>query len=292
MRQLKITQQITDRSQPSLDRYLSDIAKESMVTVDEEIELTRRIKKGDKRALDKLTRANLRFVVSVAKQYQNQGLGLPDLISEGNMGLIRAAERFDETRGFKFISYAVWWVRQNILSALSDHGRLVRLPQNKIGALIKIKKVYSQLEQDLERAPTEVEIANELDMSVADIKLVLENSHRHSSLDMPVSKDEGSADKVGDFIANTTTPDTDQSLLDESLKKDIEACFKMLTPRETATLVLSFGLDGEYPRSNTEIGEMFDLSSERVRQVRERALKRLKRTSRWQALKNYLVYYI
>ena len=288
MRQLKITQQITDRSQPSLDRYLSDIAKESMVTVDEEIELTRRIKKGDKRALDKLTRANLRFVVSVAKQYQNQGLGLPDLISEGNMGLIRAAERFDETRGFKFISYAVWWVRQNILSALSDHGRLVRLPQNKIGALIKIKKVYSQLEQDLERAPTEVEIANELDMSVADIKLVLENSHRHSSLDMPVSKDEGSADKVGDFIANTTTPDTDQSLLDESLKKDIEACFKMLTPRETATLVLSFGLDGEYPRSNTEIGEMFDLSSERVRQVRERALKRLKRTSRWQALKNYL----
>jgi RNA polymerase primary sigma factor len=288
MRQLKITQQITDRSQPSLDRYLSDIAKESMVTVDEEIELTRRIKKGDKRALDKLTRANLRFVVSVAKQYQNQGLGLPDLISEGNMGLIRAAERFDETRGFKFISYAVWWVRQNILSALSDHGRLVRLPQNKIGALIKIKKVYSQLEQDLERAPTEVEIANELDMSVADIKLVLENSHRHSSLDMPVSKDDGSADKVGDFIANTTTPDTDQSLLDESLKKDIEACFKMLTPRETATLVLSFGLDGEHPKSNTEIGEMFDLSSERVRQVRERALKRLKRTSRWQALKNYL----
>ena len=288
MRQLKITQQITDRSQPSLDRYLSDIAKESMVTVDEEIELTRRIKKGDKRALDKLTRANLRFVVSVAKQYQNQGLGLPDLISEGNMGLIRAAERFDETRGFKFISYAVWWVRQNILSALSDHGRLVRLPQNKIGALIKIKKVYSQLEQDLERAPTEVEIANELDMSVADIKLVLENSHRHSSLDMPVSKDDGSADKVGDFIANTTTPDTDQSLLDESLKKDIEACFKMLTPRETATLVLSFGLDGEHPKSNTEIGEIFDLSSERVRQVRERALKRLKRTSRWQALKNYL----
>jgi RNA polymerase primary sigma factor len=288
MRQLKITQQITDRSQPSLDRYLSDIAKESMVTIDEEIELTRRIKKGDKRALDKLTRANLRFVVSVAKQYQNQGLGLPDLISEGNMGLIRAAERFDETRGFKFISYAVWWVRQNILSALSDHGRLVRLPQNKIGALIKIKKVYSQLEQDLERAPTEVEIANELDMSVADIKLVLENSHRHSSLDMPVSKDDGSADKVGDFIANTTTPDTDQSLLDESLKKDIEACFKMLTPRETATLVLSFGLDGEHPKSNTEIGEMFDLSSERVRQVRERALKRLKRTSRWQALKNYL----
>ena len=288
MRQLKITQQITDRSQPSLDRYLSDIAKESMVTVDEEIELTRRIKKGDKRALDKLTRANLRFVVSVAKQYQNQGLSLPDLISEGNLGLIRAAERFDETRGFKFISYAVWWVRQNILSALSDHGRLVRLPQNKIGALIKIKKVYSQLEQDLERAPTEVEIANELDMSVADIKLVLENSHRHSSLDMPVSKDDGSADKVGDFIANTTTPDTDQSLLDESLKKDIEACFKMLTPRETATLILSFGLKGGHPKSNTEIGEMFDLSSERVRQVRERALKRLKRTSRWQALRNYL----
>ena len=288
MRQLKITQQITDRSQPSLDRYLSDIAKESMVTVDEEIELTRRIKKGDKRALDKLTRANLRFVVSVAKQYQNQGLSLPDLISEGNLGLIRAAERFDETRGFKFISYAVWWVRQNILSALSDHGRLVRLPQNKIGALIKIKKVYSQLEQDLERAPTEVEIANELDMTVADVKLVLENSHRHSSLDMPVSKDDGSADKVGDFIANTTTPDTDQSLLDESLKKDIEACFKMLTPRETATLILSFGLKGGHPKSNTEIGEMFDLSSERVRQVRERALKRLKRTSRWQALRNYL----
>jgi len=259
-----------------------------MITVDEEIELTRRIKKGDKRALDKLTRANLRFVVSVAKQYQNQGLGLPDLISEGNMGLIRAAERFDETRGFKFISYAVWWVRQNILSALSDHGRLVRLPQNKIGALIKIKKVYSKLEQELERPPTEVEIANELDMTVADVKLVLENSHRHSSLDMPVSQDDSSASKMGDFIPNTTTPETDQQLLDESLKKDIEACFKMLTPRETATLILSFGLRGDHPKSNTEIGEMFDLSSERVRQVRERALKRLKRTSRWQALRNYL----
>ena len=288
MRQLKITQQITDRSQPSLDRYLSDIAKEGMITVDEEIELTRRIKKGDKRALDKLTRANLRFVVSVAKQYQNQGLSLPDLISEGNLGLIRAAERFDETRGFKFISYAVWWVRQNILSALSDHGRLVRLPQNKIGALIKIKKVYSKLEQELERPPTEVEIANELDMTVADVKLVLENSHRHSSLDMPVSQDDSSASKMGDFIPNTTTPETDQQLLDESLKKDIEACFKMLTPRETATLILSFGLRGDHPKSNTEIGEMFDLSSERVRQVRERALKRLKRTSRWQALRNYL----
>ena len=288
MRQLKITQQITDRSQPSLDRYLSDIAKEGMITVDEEIELTRRIKKGDKRALDKLTRANLRFVVSVAKQYQNQGLSLPDLISEGNLGLIRAAERFDETRGFKFISYAVWWVRQNILSALSDHGRLVRLPQNKIGALIKIKKVYSKLEQELERPPTEVEIANELDMTVADVNFVLENSHRHSSLDMPVSQDDSSASKMGDFIPNTTTPETDQQLLDESLKKDIESCFKMLTPRETATLILSFGLRGDHPKSNTEIGEMFDLSSERVRQVRERALKRLKRTSRWQALRNYL----
>lgn len=288
MRQLKITQQITDRTQPSLDRYLSDISKEDMITVDEEIELTRRIKKGDKKALDELTRANLRFVVSVAKQYQNQGLSLPDLISEGNLGLIRAAGRFDETRGFKFISYAVWWIRQNILSALSDHARLVRLPQNKIGALIKIKNAYSRLEQHYERPPTDAEIADELDMTVVDVRLVLKNSNRHLSLDTPVSKEDSSSDKMGDFMPDESSLQPDKPLDDDSLKQEIEACLKWLTPRESATLRMSFGLDGFYPRSNTEIAEIFDLSSERVRQIRDRALKRLKHSSRHAVLATYL----
>jgi len=288
MRQLKITQQITDRSQPSLDRYLSDVTKEKLITVKEEVELTRKIKKGDQKALHELTRANLRFVVSVAKQYQNQGLSLPDLISEGNLGLIRAAQRFDETRGFKFISYAVWWIRQNILSALSDHARLVRLPQNKIGALIKIKNCYSKLEQEYERPPTESEIAADLDMNVSDVKLILKNSNKHVSLDMPVSQEEAGSNKIGDLIPDKTAVNPDKELLDESLRKEIHSALRGLTPRESATLRLSFGLDGDYPRSNTEISEMFDLSSERIRQIRERALKRLKHSSRHQVLANYL----
>tara|TARA_R110002050_G_C8896413_1_gene509800 strand:- start:685 stop:1554 length:870 start_codon:yes stop_codon:yes gene_type:complete len=288
MRQLKITQQITDRSQPSLDRYLSDVSKEKLITIEEEVELTRKIKKGDQKALHELTRANLRFVVSVAKQYQNQGLSLPDLISEGNLGLIRAAQRFDETRGFKFISYAVWWIRQNILSALSDHARLVRLPQNKIGALIKIKNSYSKLEQKYERPPTELEIAEDLDMNALDVKLILESSDRHLSLDMTVSQQEPGSNKVGDLIPDKTAIIPDKGLLDESLRKEIHSALRGLTPRESATLRLSFGLDGDYPRSNTEISELFDLSSERIRQIRERALKRLKHSSRHQVLANYL----
>lgn len=288
MRQLKITKQITDRSQPSLDRYLSDVTKEELITVKEEVELARKIRDGDQQALHRLTRANLRFVVSVAKQYQNQGLSLPDLISEGNLGLIRAAKRFDETRGFKFISYAVWWIRQNILSALSDHSRMVRLPQNKIGALIKIKQSYSRLEQKYERPPTESEIAAELDMSVADVRLILKNSNKHVSLDMPVSQDEAGSNRVGDLMPDKYALDPDKELLNESLRHEIESCLRWLTPRESATLRLSFGLDGDHPKSNTEISEIFDLSSERVRQIRERALKRIKHSSRHTVLINYL----
>ena len=288
MRQLKITQQITDRTQGSLDRYLSDISKEGMVDVSEETELAKRIRNGDARALDKLTRANLRFVVSVAKQYQNQGLSLPDLISEGNLGLIRAAERFDETRGFKFISYAVWWIRQNILSALSDHARLVRLPQNKIGSLIKIKRTFAALEQRFERPPTASEIADELDITVKDVKIILKNSDRHLSLDAPVSNDEDASSKLGDFMPDTSFDDPDQGLIDESLRGEIQSALKGLTPRESKTLKLYFGLDVEHPQTLEEISEIFDLSSERVRQIRDRALKRLKHCSRHQLLLSYL----
>tara|TARA_R110002012_G_scaffold8066_1_gene37435 strand:- start:1328 stop:2197 length:870 start_codon:yes stop_codon:yes gene_type:complete len=288
MRQLKITQQITDRSQPSLDRYLSDVSKEGMVDINQETELARRIRNGDKQALDELTRANLRFVISVAKQYQNQGLSLPDLISEGNLGLIRAAQRFDETRGFKFISYAVWWVRQNILSALSDHARLVRLPQNKIGSLIKIKRIYASLEQNLERAPTILEIAAELDMTAKDVKIVLENANRHMSLDAPVSSDEDKSSRLGDFMADTSLDDPDQGLVDESLKQEVQSALRGLTPRESRILQLYFGIGIEHPQTLEEISEMIDISSERVRQIRDRALKRLKHSSRHKLLLSYL----
>ena len=287
MRQLKISKQITDRS-GVVDKYLVDIAREEMVSAEEEAELARRIRNGDQEALDKLTRANLRFVVSVAKQYQNQGLSLSDLINEGNLGLIRAASRFDETRGFKFISYAVWWIRQNILAALSDKARMVRLPQNKIAVLLKLKNSYAKLEQDLEREPTTLELAMDLDMRLEDIELILKSSYKHSSLDMPVSKDDSASMTMGDFIENLDTLAPDQGLQDEGLRGDIKMCLESLSGREAAIITYTFGLNGMPPMSNSEMGEEFELSPERVRQIKELALRKLRRANRTEVLVKYL----
>ncbi len=287
MRQLKISKQITDRS-GVVDRYLVDIAKEDMVSAEEEAELARRIRGGDQQALDKLTRANLRFVVSVAKQYQNQGLSLSDLINEGNLGLIRAASRFDETRGFKFISYAVWWIRQNILAALSDKARMVRLPQNKIAMLLKLKTAFAKLEQNLEREPTALELAVELDMSVKDVELILKSAAKHSSLDMPVSKDDSASMTMGDFIENLDTLAPDEGLQNEGLRDDIKMCLDTLTGREASIIRCAFGLNGIQPMSNSEMGERFELSPERVRQLKELALRKLRRANRTEVLVKYL----
>jgi RNA polymerase primary sigma factor len=235
-----------------------------------------------------LTRANLRFVVSVAKQYQNQGLSLSDLINEGNLGLIRAASRFDETRGFKFISYAVWWIRQNILAALSDKARMVRLPQNKIAVLLKLKNSYAKLEQDLEREPTTLELAIDLDMRLEDIELILKSSYKHSSLDMPVSKDDSASMTMGDFIENLDTLAPDQGLQDEGLRSDIKMCLESLSGREAAIITYAFGLNGIPPMSNSEMGEEFELSPERVRQIKELALRKLRRANRTEVLVKYL----
>ena len=287
MRQLKISKQITDRS-GVVDRYLVDIAKEDMVSAEEEAELARRIRGGDQQALDKLTRANLRFVVSVAKQYQNQGLSFSDLINEGNLGLIRAASRFDETRGFKFISYAVWWIRQNILAALSDKARMVRLPQNKIAMLLKLKTAFAKLEQNLEREPTALELAVELDMSVKDVELILKSAAKHSSLDMPVSKDDSASMTMGDFIENLDTLAPDEGLQNEGLRDDIKMCLDTLTGREASIIRCAFGLNGIQPMSNSEMGERFELSPERVRQLKELALRKLRRANRTEVLVKYL----
>ena len=287
MRQLKISKQITDRS-GVVDRYLVDIAREDMVSAEEEAELARRIRGGDQQALDKLTRANLRFVVSVAKQYQNQGLSLSDLINEGNLGLIRAASRFDETRGFKFISYAVWWIRQNILAALSDKARMVRLPQNKIAMLLKLKTAFAKLEQNLEREPTALELAVELDMSMKDVELILKSAAKHSSLDMPVSKDDSASMTMGDFIENLDTLAPDEGLQNEGLRDDIKMCLDTLTGREASIIRCAFGLNGIQPMSNSEMGERFELSPERVRQLKELALRKLRRANRTEVLVKYL----
>jgi len=288
MRQLKISKQITNRSEGNLDKYLNDVAKEDMISVAEEAELARRIRNGDKEALDKLTKANLRFVVSVAKQYQNQGLSLPDLINEGNLGLIRAAQRFDETRGFKFISYAVWWIRQNILAAISDKGRLVRLPQNKVAAMLKIKQCYSRLEQRYERPPTAMEIANELDMREEDIELIIRSSFSHLSIDKPVNEDNSASMLMSDFMENKDTPSPDTGLLDEGLSQDIQDCLSSLTNREAMIITRSFGLNGTQPMSTTEMGELFDLSPERVRQIRESGMRRLRNAKRNHVLLKYV----
>ena len=286
MRQLKITKQVTNRETASLDKYLQEIGKVDLITADEEVELAQKIKAGDQAALEKLTKANLRFVVSVAKQYQNQGLTLPDLINEGNLGLIKAAQRFDETRGFKFISYAVWWIRQSILQALAEQSRIVRLPLNKIGSINKINKMYALLEQSNERPPTAEEIAKELDMTVNDVKESMKNSGRHLSMDAPLV--EGEDSNLYDVLRSGESPNPDRELIQESLRTEIERSLETLTPREADVVRLYFGLGDQHPMTLEEIGETFDLTRERVRQIKEKVIRRLKHTSRSKILKTYL----
>lgn len=287
MRQLKIIKQVTNREDASLDKYLQEIGKENMISAEEEVELAVRIRNGDQRALDKLTKANLRFVISVSKQYQNQGLTLPDLINEGNMGLIKAASRFDETRGFKFISYAVWWIRQSILQALAEQSRIVRLPLNKIGTINKINRAYSDLEQKFERPPSAEELGEFLDVSPEEVRKSLSNSVRHVSMDAPLSDSEDSS-SMYDVLPNDDINNPEQSLVKESLRKDIERSLSTLTMREGEVVRLFYGLNGKYPLTLEEIGEKFDLTRERVRQIKEKAIRRLKHTSRSKMLKSYL----
>jgi RNA polymerase primary sigma factor len=286
MRQLKITKQVTNRETASLDKYLQEIGKVELITAEEEVELAQRIKQGDRAALEKLTKANLRFVVSVSKQYQNQGLSLPDLINEGNLGLIKAAQRFDETRGFKFISYAVWWIRQSILQALAEQSRIVRLPLNKIGSINKINKAYARLEQEFEREPNAEEIAEILEVTENEVKESMKNAGRHVSMDAPLIQDEDNT--MYDVLRSeeAITPETE--LLYESLRKEIDRAISTLTPREADVVRLYFGLNGSYPMTLEEIGEKFDLTRERVRQIKEKAIRRLKHTSRSKILKSYL----
>lgn len=286
MRQLKIIKQVTNRESESLDKYLQEIGKIDLITAEEEVELAQRIKAGDERALEKLAKANLRFVVSVAKQYQNQGLTLPDLINEGNLGLIKAAQRFDETRGFKFISYAVWWIRQAILQALAEQSRIVRLPLNKIGSINKIKKTFAFLEQANQRPPSAEEIAQELDMTINDVKESMKNSGRHVSMDAPLI--EGEDSNLYDVLNSGESPNPDRSLLNESLRTEVERALETLTPREGDVIRLYFGLGDQHPMTLEEIGETFDLTRERVRQIKEKAVRRLKHTSRSKILKTYL----
>ena len=286
MRQLKITKQVTNRETASLDKYLQEIGKVDLITAEEEVELAQKIRAGDERALDKLTKANLRFVVSVAKQYQNQGLTLPDLINEGNLGLIKAAKRFDETRGFKFISYAVWWIRQSILQALAEQSRIVRLPLNKIGSINKINKMHAFLEQANERVPSAEEIAKELDMTISDVKESMKNSGRHVSMDAPLV--EGEDSNLYDVLRSGESPNPDRNLLHESLRTEIERALETLTPREADVVRLYFGLGEKHAMTLEEIGETFDLTRERVRQIKEKAIRRLKHTSRSKILKTYL----
>ena len=286
MRQLKITKQVTNRETASLDKYLQEIGKVDLITAEEEVELAQKIRAGDENALEKLTKANLRFVVSVAKQYQNQGLTLPDLINEGNLGLIKAARRFDETRGFKFISYAVWWIRQSILQALAEQSRIVRLPLNKIGSINKINKMYAFLEQANERVPSAEEIAKELDMTISDVKESMKNSGRHVSMDAPLV--EGEDSNLYDVLRSGESPNPDKNLLHESLRTEIERALETLTPREADVVRLYFGLGEKHAMTLEEIGETFDLTRERVRQIKEKAIRRLKHTSRSKILKTYL----
>ncbi|MDP4183699.1 MAG: RNA polymerase sigma factor RpoD/SigA [Bacteroidota bacterium] len=285
MRQLKITKSITNRESASLDKYLQEIGKEELITVEEEVELAQRIKKGDQAALEKLTRANLRFVVSVAKQYQNQGLSLPDLINEGNLGLIKAAEKFDETRGFKFISYAVWWIRQSILQALAEQSRIVRLPLNQVGSLNKINKAYSKFEQEHERRPSPEELADTLELPADKVADTLRVSGRHVSVDAPFV--EGEDNSLLDVLVNGDSPNADKKLIDESLAREIERSLATLTERESDIIKLFFGI-GCQEMTLEEIGERFGLTRERVRQIKEKAIRRLRHTSRSRLLKTYL----
>lgn len=286
MRQLKITKSITNRESRSLDKYLQEIGKEELITAEEEVDLARKIKQGDQVALEKLTRANLRFVVSVAKQYQNQGLTLPDLINEGNLGLIKAAQRFDETRGFKFISYAVWWIRQSILQAIAEHSRIVRLPLNQVGSLNKLNKAFSKLEQEFEREPTEEELANILDLPEDKIKDSISISGRHISMDAPLISGEEST--LYDVMENRDSPKADKSLIMESLQQEIERTLDTLSEREKEIIKLYFGIGLNHGLTIDEIGEKFDLTRERVRQIKEKALKRLRQSTRSKLLRTYL----
>jgi RNA polymerase primary sigma factor len=287
MRQLKISKQITNRESQSLDKYLQEIGKVELLTPDDEVELARRIREGDQYALEKLTKANLRFVVSVAKQYQNQGLSLGDLINEGNLGLIKAAKRFDETRGFKFISYAVWWIRQSILQALAEQSRIVRLPLNRVGALNKIGKAFSKLEQEFEREPSPQEISEILDgMSENEVQDTLKISGRHISMDAPLVQ--GEENRLLDVLENEEEPDPDSGLINESLSKEVERALSTLTQREAEVIRLYFGIGVEHSLTLEEIGEKFDLTRERVRQIKEKAIRRLRHTSRSKGLKAYL----
>lgn len=286
MRQLKISKQVTNRETLSLDKYLHEISKVELIGLEEEVQLAKMIAQGDDKALEKLVNANLRFVVSVAKQYQNQGLSLQDLINEGNLGLIKAAKRFDETRGFKFISYAVWWIRQSILQALAEQARIVRLPLNKIGSLNKVNRAFSLLEQKLERDPTPEEIANSLDMLPKEIKEIMKHSGRHISMDAPLgTEDDGNLYDV--FLPEDSNP-PDKKLIRESIQKEIERAIFTLTFRESYVLRHYFGLNDIPPETLEEIGEALELTRERVRQIKERAIKRLKNTSRSKILKTYL----
>tara|TARA_B110000503_G_scaffold140996_1_gene233295 strand:+ start:1900 stop:2766 length:867 start_codon:yes stop_codon:yes gene_type:complete len=287
MRQLKISKSITNRQTVSLDRYLQEIGKVDLITAEEEVSLAIRIREGDATALEKLTKANLRFVVSVAKQYQNQGLALSDLINEGNLGLIKAAQKFDETRGFKFISYAVWWIRQSIIQAIAEQSRIVRLPLNKIGNINKVRKVFNELEQKYEREPLPHEIAAYVDISDQDILSSIKNNRRHISMDAPLSSDEESG-SMYDLLKNSSTPDPDKSLLTESLCNEVQQSLTFLPSREAEILRLFFGLNGTSPHSLEEIGMKYELTRERVRQIKEKAVRRLKVNSHTKILKSYL----
>ena len=286
MRQLKITHSITNRDIKSLDKYLQDICSEELLTPEQEVQLAQRIKQGDQEALERLTKANLRFVVSVAKQYQNQGLSLPDLINEGNVGLIKAAKRFDETRGFKFISYAVWWIRQSILQAIAENSRIVRLPSNQLGALNKLKKEISKLEQQLERPPSEEELAEMLDIPEDKIKAIMGISGRHVSIDAPLASDEDV--NFVDVLPNEDTPPTDDKLMQESLSQEIERSLSTLTEYEREVITMYFGIGLPHPLSLDEIAMKFNLTRERVRQIKEKGIKRLKSSSKSKHLKAYL----
>ena len=285
MRQLKITKSIPNRESASLDKYLQEIGKEDLITVEEEVELAQRIRKGDQKALEKLTRANLRFVVSVAKQYQNQGLSLPDLINEGNLGLIKAAEKFDETRGFKFISYAVWWIRQSILQALAEQSRIVRLPLNQVGSLNKINKAFSRFEQENERRPSPEELADSLDLPAEKVADTLRVSGRHISVDAPFV--EGEDNSLLDVLVNDDSPIADRTLINESLSTEVERALSTLTERERDIIKLFFGINTQ-EMTLEEIGEKFGLTRERVRQIKEKAIRRLRHSSRSKLLKTYL----
>jgi RNA polymerase primary sigma factor len=283
---VKITKQFTNRESQSLDKYLQEIGKVDLLTPEDEIYLAIQIKKGDQKALEKLVKANLRFVVSVAKQYQNQGLSLGDLINEGNLGLIKAAKRFDETRGFKFISYAVWWIRQSILQALAEQSRIVRLPLNRVGALNKIGKAYSNLEQEYEREPSAHELAQELSMDISEVSDTLKISGRHVSMDAPFSQ--GEENRLIDVLSNDEIPAPDFTLMTESLRNEIERVLSSLTGREAEVIKLYFGLNKEHSLTLEEIGEKFNLTRERVRQIKEKAIRRLRHASRSKNLRAYL----